>query len=161
MMAGSIADTRWSPVSDSSGFVHLSVHTEYSLVDSVVRVKPLVKAAAERGMPAVAMTDHMNLFAAVKFVSAAESVGVKPILGCDLVVHDPVSDTDNALRLLCANNQGYRNLMQLVSRGYVQGQDRGSPVIRPEWLADHADGLIALSGGHRCLISRAIAAGHG
>ena len=68
MMAGSIADTRWSPVSDSSGFVHLSVHTEYSLVDSVVRVKPLVKAAAERGMPAVAMTDHMNLFAAVKFV---------------------------------------------------------------------------------------------
>ncbi len=161
MMAGSIADTRWSPVSDSSGFVHLSVHTEYSLVDSVVRVKPLVKAAAERGMPAVAMTDHMNLFAAVKFVSAAESVGVKPILGCDLVVHDPVSDTDNALRLLCANNQGYRNLMQLVSRGYVQGQDRGSPVIRPEWLADHADGLIALSGGHRGLISREIAAGHG
>ncbi|MCK5859033.1 MAG: DNA polymerase III subunit alpha [Abyssibacter sp.] len=160
-MAGSIADTRWSPVSDSSGFVHLSVHTEYSLVDSVVRVKPLVKAAAERGMPAVAMTDHMNLFAAVKFVSAAESVGVKPILGCDLVVHDPVSDTDNALRLLCANNQGYRNLMQLVSRGYVQGQDRGSPVIRPEWLADHADGLIALSGGHRGLISREIAAGHG
>jgi DNA polymerase-3 subunit alpha len=161
MMAGSIADTRWSPVSDSSGFVHLSVHTEYSLVDSVVRVKPLVKAAAERGMPAVAMTDHMNLFAAVKFVSAAESVGVKPILGCDLVVHDPVSDTDNALRLLCANNQGYRNLMQLVSRGYVQGQDRGSPVIRPGWLADHADGLIALSGGHRGLISREIAAGHG
>ncbi|WP_370300257.1 DNA polymerase III subunit alpha [Abyssibacter sp.] len=148
-------------MSDSSGFVHLSVHTEYSLVDSVVRVKPLVKAAAERGMPAVAMTDHMNLFAAVKFVSAAESVGVKPILGCDLVVHDPVSDTDNALRLLCANNQGYRNLMQLVSRGYVQGQDRGSPVIRPEWLADHADGLIALSGGHRGLISREIAAGHG
>ena len=81
MMAASFADTRWSSVSDSPGFVHLSVHTEYSLVDSVVRVKSLVKAAAARGMPAVAMTDHMNLFAAVKFVSAAESEGVKPILG--------------------------------------------------------------------------------
>ncbi|WP_348675256.1 DNA polymerase III subunit alpha [uncultured Abyssibacter sp.] len=148
-------------MSDSSGFVHLSVHTEYSLVDSVVRVKPLVKAAAQRGMPAVAMTDHMNLFAAVKFVSAAESAGVKPILGCDLVVHDPVSETDNALRLLCATNNGYRNLMQLVSRGYVHGQERGSPVIHPDWLADHADGLIALSGGHGGLISREIAAGHG
>ena len=161
MMAASFADTRWSSVSDSPGFVHLSVHTEYSLVDSVVRVKSLVKAAAARGMPAVAMTDHMNLFAAVKFVSAAESEGVKPILGCDLVVHDPVSETDNALRLLCASNDGYRNLMQLISRGYVDGQERGSPVIHPDWLADHADGLIALSGGHRGLISREIAAGHG
>ncbi len=129
-------------------FVHLRVHTEYSLVNGTVRVKPLVKRVAEAGMPAVAVTDQCNLFSMVKFYRAAMAAGVKPIVGVDLwVADDDGSATPSRLVLLCKSRAGYLNLTRLVSRTYTEGQHRGIPVLERDWLQDHSDGLIALSGG--------------
>jgi len=129
-------------------FVHLRVHTEYSLVNGTVRVKPLVKRVAETGMPAVAVTDQCNLFSMVKFYRAAMAAGVKPIVGVDLwVADDDGSATPSRLVLLCKSRAGYLNLTRLVSRTYTEGQHRGIPVLERDWLQDHSDGLIALSGG--------------
>ena len=92
-------------------FVHLHLHTEYSLVDGMVRVKPLVKAVAEAGMPAVAVTDQSNLFAMVKFYRAALAAGVKPIIGVDIRVRDPEQPAQPfRLVLLCKNKTGYRHM---------------------------------------------------
>ena len=138
-------------------FIHLRVHTEYSLVDGLVRVKPLVKAAAAAGMPAVAVTDQSNLFAMVKFYKAAQGEGVKPIIGADLWV---ASGQDGApptrLTLLCKDATGYRNLSELISRGYIEGQHRGIPVIERGWLPGHVKGLIALSGGREGDVGQAL-----
>ncbi len=99
-----------------AGFVHLDVHTEYSLVDSVVRVKPLVARVVEAGMPAVAMTDQSNLFALVRFYQAAMAAGIKPIAGVDLWVRNPEDESQpDRLILLVKDTQGYRNLTRLVS----------------------------------------------
>ena len=129
-------------------FVHLSLHTEYSIVDGIVRIKPLAKAVAEAGMPAVAVTDQSNMFALVKFYRACQAAGVKPIVGVDCWVtseDDPTQPTK--LTLLCINNQGYLNLTELVSKGYTEGQHRGIPMLQKSWFAGQTDGLIALSGG--------------
>ena len=129
-----------------SRFVHLSVHTEFSLVDSTVRIKPMVKAVAET-MPAVAVTDRCNLFALVKFYRAAMDVGIKPIVGVDLRVSGAASDgTLTRVLLLVQNQTGYLNLTNLVSQGYQQGQVNGEPVIELDWLFEANEGLIALSG---------------
>ncbi|MAO39526.1 MAG: DNA polymerase III subunit alpha [Pseudohongiella sp.] len=129
-------------------FVHLRVHTEYSIVDGLVRVKPLINTVADAGMPAVAVTDQSNLFAMIKFYSGAMAAGVKPICGCDILVEN----TDNRERpfplvLLVRNLNGYRNLTRLISMSYTQKEGHGDPTIKREWLEAHADGLIALSGG--------------
>src|SRR5690606_1361862 len=129
-------------------FVHLHVHTEYSLVDGIVRVKPLVKAVAAAGMPACAVTDQNNLFALVKFYKAAMAAGIKPIIGADVWVHNAQDPNQpHRLVLLCKDRTGYLNLNQLISRGYIDGQHRGVPVLQKDWLATHSAGLIALSGG--------------
>ena len=131
-------------------FVHLRVHTEFSLVDGLVRVPSLMGAVPEKGMNAVAVTDFCNLFAAVKVYKSAISAGIKPILGCDLPCHDPLKpEQRSSIVLLCQNAAGYRNLTQLVSKAYQEGQYQGQPWIHPGWIEQHADGLIALSGG-RC-----------
>ena len=107
----------------SASFVHLHLHTEYSLSDSVVRVKPLLAAVAEMGMPAVALTDQCNLFAMVKFYRAALARGIKPIIGVDVLLRDIDEPArPSRLTLLCQNQHGYRNLSRLVSRGYLEGQ---------------------------------------
>ena len=138
-------------------FVHLSLHSEYSLVDSVVRVKPMVKAVAAAGMPAVAITDQCNLFAMVKFYRAAIQAGVKPIIGVDAWLENPESNAaPSRLLLLCQDDAGYRNLTQLVSKSYLEGQHGGVPLLRREWLQGHCDGLIALSGGVKGDIGRAL-----
>lgn len=143
-------------------FVHLRLHTEYSLVDGVVRVKPLVSAVAERGMPAVAVTDQSNLFAMVKFYRAAMAHGVKPIIGVDVWLGNEEEPTQpTRMVLLCQNNTGYKNLTQLVSRSYTEGQHRGIPMLQPAWLENHSDGLIALSGGREGDVGRALLAGDG
>src|SRR5690606_24521286 len=132
----------------SSGFVHLHLHSEYSLVDGIVRIPALVKAVAAAGMPAVAITDQGNLFAMVKFYKAAQAAGVKPIVGVDLWVRcDAEGSPPHRLVLLCQNQDGYRNLTRLVSRTYLEGQHRGMPMLDRAWLGGHTDGLIALSGG--------------
>ena len=141
-------------------FVHLSVHSEYSLVDSVVRLPKLVEACAARGQPAVAVADQCNQFGTVKYYTAALKAGVKPILGADFWVDEGGDEPAARLRLLCRNNAGYINLMRLLSRSYVDGQVRGVPVLQPDWIAPHADGLIALSGGFDGSVTRAVRAGH-
>ncbi len=119
----------------SKQFVHLHLHTDYSLVDGLVRVKPLVKAVADAGMPAIAITDQHNLFAAVKLFNAAMQAGVKPILGADLRLKDP-SDAKNSTRfvLLCMNLEGFHNLSRLLSQAYTEGQQLGVPMIEADWL---------------------------
>ncbi|NOX93056.1 MAG: DNA polymerase III subunit alpha, partial [Gammaproteobacteria bacterium] len=144
----------------SFAFVHLRLHTEYSLVDGLVRIKPLAKAVAEKGMPAVAVTDQSNLFAMVKFYRAAMAQGIKPIIGVDIwLASDDEPNQPHRLTLLCQNNDGYRNLTELVSRTYTEGQHRGIPVLQPGWLEGHCEGLIALSGGREGDVGRALLAG--
>ena len=145
------------------GFVHLRVHTEYSLIDSVVRIPALMEAVAGHGMPAVALTDEGNLFGMVKFYRAAQARGLKPLVGADLWIGgpDPV-ERPTRLTLLCRNDAGYRNLSRLVSRGYREGQVRGQPRIHPDWLtASSVDGLIALSGGRHGEIGQALLSAQG
>ncbi|MCZ6881349.1 MAG: DNA polymerase III subunit alpha [Gammaproteobacteria bacterium] len=146
----------------SASFVHLHLHTEYSLSDSVVRVKPLMEAVAKMGMPAVALTDQCNLFAMVKFYRAALARGIKPIIGVDVLLRDIDEPTrPSRLTLLCQNQVGYRNLSRLVSRSFLEGQYRGVPMLDPQWLSrENCDGLIALSGGVEGDIGRALLAGH-
>jgi DNA polymerase-3 subunit alpha len=129
-------------------FVHLRVHTEFSLVDGLVRVKPLMKALPSRGMSAVAITDYCNLFAAVKLFQCAVESGIKPIIGSDLPCHDlHQPERVFSLVLLCMNTQGYKNLTCLISRAYQEGQYQGHPRVQDRWIEEHAAGLIALSGG--------------
>ncbi len=130
-------------------FVHLRLHTEFSLVDSIVRVPELLAATASAGMPAVAVTDQYNLFAMVKFYREALSQGVKPIIGVDLLVAETAERRGSSrLTLLCQNQEGYRNVTRLVTRAYLEGQKNGPPMVERSWLtAESLTGLIALSGG--------------
>ncbi len=113
-----------------ANFVHLRLHTEYSLVDSVVRVDELMAAVAAAGMPAVALTDQSNLFAMVKFYKAAQKHGIKPIVGVDALLNEPGDRAEpSRLVLLCQNLEGYQNLTRLVSRSYLEGQRRGLPQL--------------------------------
>jgi DNA polymerase-3 subunit alpha len=138
-------------------FVHLHVHTEYSLVNGIVRVKPLVKAVKKADMPAVAVTDQCNLFSMVKFYRAALSAGVKPIIGVDVwIANDNQPGQPFPLVLLCQNDVGYRNLTRLVSKSYTDGQHAGIPILERAWLTDATDGLIALSGGAQGDIGQAL-----
>ncbi|MEJ1354305.1 MAG: DNA polymerase III subunit alpha [Candidatus Sedimenticola sp. (ex Thyasira tokunagai)] len=139
-------------------FVHLRVHSEYSMVDGMVRVKPLVARVSELGMPAVAVTDQSNLFSLVKFYKASIGAGVKPISGTDIWIRDPL-DANNPYRLLLLvqNADGYANLTRLVSRSYREGQHLGRAMVDREWLDEESCcGLIALSGGRAGDIGRAL-----
>ena len=138
-------------------FVHLRLHTEFSLTDGLIRVEPpkrkgvegatLASHVARLGMPAVALTDRMNVFAMVKFYKSCESAGLKPIVGCDLwLAERDKGEAPERLTLLVKDQVGYRNLTRLISRGYTDGQTKGTPLIEREWLAESAEGLIALSG---------------
>ncbi len=131
----------------SAEFAHLRLHTEFSLIDSVVRVPELIDAVSAAGMPAVAVTDQSNLFAMVKFYKTALGKGVKPVVGVDLLVKE-VGDRvqPSRITLLCQSQPGYKNATRLVSRAYLEGQQRGIPTIDREWLTrENVDGLIALS----------------
>jgi DNA polymerase-3 subunit alpha len=142
-------------------FVHLHLHSEFSLVDSTLRLKQLVERARELGMPAVAVTDQFNLFALVKFYQAAVAAGIKPIAGADVLVSNP-EDPGHAssLVLLCQNREGYLNLCQLLSKGYQQGQYHGVPYLRRDWISQHSAGLIALSGGREGDVGQALVNRH-
>ena len=143
----------------SQAFVHLRLHTEYSLSDSVVRVPELVAAVAGMGMAAVAVTDEGNLFAMVKFYRAALKAGLKPIVGVDLQVAEAGEPRQPPTRvtLLCQSPAGYRNLTRLVSRAYLEGQERGTARIERGWLSpDALEGLIGLSCATEGDIGRAL-----
>ncbi|MDP8998858.1 MAG: PHP domain-containing protein, partial [Myxococcota bacterium] len=140
-------------------FVHLHVHSQYSLLDGAVRIKDLVKRVAAGGMPAVAVTDHGNMFGAITFYKAAKEAKIRAILGCELdvcargglAVHLPV---------LAASTEGYKNLVRLVSRGHVappaEGRAAGEPMITFDDLASHTKGLIGLTGCMGGLVAQAI-----
>jgi DNA polymerase-3 subunit alpha len=138
-----------------SQFVHLHLHTDYSMLDGACDVERLVQRVKELGMPAVAMTDHGNIFGAVHFVNAAHKAGVKPIVGCELYVckkddHDiertpPEGDTYNHLLVLAENDEGYRNLAKITSEASLRGFYY-KPRVSKTFLAEHSKGLIGLSG---------------
>jgi DNA polymerase-3 subunit alpha len=142
-------------------FVHLRLHTEYSLVDGLIDIKALVKRCAKLGMPAVAVTDQFNMFALVKFYKAAQSTGIKPIAGADLWVYNEADPSSPyPLTLFVQNEAGYRTLTELISRGYRENQHQGVPQIMAGWLEDTNTGLIALSGGRLGQIGRALLSGN-
>jgi DNA polymerase-3 subunit alpha len=148
----------------SGNFVHLHLHTDYSLLDGACDISKLMDRAAEMKMPALAVTDHGNLFGAVKFYDAALKRGLKPIIGCEAYVastnrfdRSPDSDRPNHLVLLCENERGYRNLVKLASAAYTEGYYY-KPRIDKDLLARHADGLIGLSACLRGEVAMALSA---
>jgi DNA polymerase-3 subunit alpha len=138
-----------------SQFVHLHLHTDYSMLDGACDVEKLCHRVKELGMPAVAMTDHGNIFGAVHFVNAAKAAGIKPIVGCELYVckkddhrierTPPDGDTYNHLLVLAENDEGYRNLVTITSEASLHGFYY-KPRVSKQFLAEHAKGLIGLSG---------------
>lgn len=145
------------PVSTQSTdpqFVHLRVHSEYSIVDGIVRIDDLIKSAVKDKQAALAVTDLANLFAMVKFYKSARGKGLKPIAGCDVWITNEIDrDKPSRLLLLVKNRRGYLQLCDLLARAWLENQHRGRAEIRAEWLQetfqhDGEVGLIALSGAH-------------
>ncbi|CAM4298064.1 DNA polymerase III subunit alpha [Bordetella muralis] len=141
-------------------FVHLRVHSEFSVVDGIVRVPDLIKRVAQLGQPAVALTDLSNIFGLIKFYKGARGKGVKPIAGCDVwLTNDDDPDKPFRLLLLVRNHKGYLNLCELLTQSFLTNQGRGRAEIRREWLAGR-EGLIVLSGGRGGDIGHALDAGN-
>jgi DNA polymerase III subunit alpha len=163
----------------ATGFVHLHLHTEYSLIDGTIRLerpdpiqnddkqrhreerfKTLAERAAELKLPAVAVTDLNNLFGMVKFYKSSEAQGIKPVIGADVMLEErKAGEGTDLVTLLVKDERGYRNLVRLVSLAYTQGQQSGAPRLKREWLSGATDGLIALCGA-RSGIGRALLGGH-
>lgn len=140
-----------------SKFVHLRLHTEFSLSDGMLTIDGLIARAADDSMMAVGITDISNLYATIKFYQAAISCGIKPIIGADLTLVNPDKPTERSLvTLLCQTNEGYQNLVKLVSKGFMEGQGHEGPTLTWHWLQTHAEGLIALSGGLHGNIGQAL-----
>ncbi|ENM3964245.1 DNA polymerase III subunit alpha [Vibrio cholerae] len=142
-------------------FIHLRIHSDFSMVDGLSKVPPLVKKVAAMGMPAMALTDFTNLCGLVKFYSTAHNCGVKPIIGADFTLQsEEFGDELTKLTLLAKNNVGYKNLTLLISKAYLRGHVQHQPVIDKTWLVEHAEGLIVLSGGKRGEVGRALLKGN-
>lgn len=139
-------------------FIHLRLHTEYSLQDSVVRIPELLERAAQLRMPALAVTDQNNLFAMVKFYREAMKQGVKPLIGVDILLKAKGERAaPNRMTLLCKDPGGYQNITDLITRAWLEGQEKGVPLISREWLdANSTAGLIALSGFAEGDVGRAL-----
>ncbi|MEF1279031.1 DNA polymerase III subunit alpha [Vibrio fortis] len=142
-------------------FVHLRVHSDFSMVDGLSKVPPLVKKVAEMGMPAMALTDFTNLCGLVKFYGTAHGCGVKPIIGADFLMQSPeFGDELTRLTVLATDNKGYNNLTLLISKAYLRGHVQHHPVIDKEWLIENAEGLIILSGAKEGEIGKALLKGN-
>ena len=145
----------------ADSFVHLHLHSQYSLLDGSIKFDELIERAESHSMPAVAVTDHGNLFGAYEFFEKAKARGVKPIIGCELYVtptlklEKPSDGKNYHLTVLCMNEQGYRNLSRLVTKGYFEGFYR-RPRVDHEMLSEHNEGLIVLSGCMSSELSQAI-----
>ena len=144
-------------MSESPAFIHLKVHSEYSLADGLVRIPELVRKTAELKQPAVALTDLANFYGLIKFYSAAIASGIKPLCGCDLNVCDEEADDRYyPITILIKNNLGYQNLIRIISKSYQEGQLRGKILTRRQWLEEFNAGLIVLSGGRLGSIGQAL-----
>ncbi|WP_026375674.1 DNA polymerase III subunit alpha [Aestuariibacter salexigens] len=129
-------------------FIHLRVHSDFSMLDGLNKVKPIIAKAKQLDMPAIAVTDQMNLCGLVKFYGECHNNGIKPIIGADFWVRsDEAGDQLTRLVLLAQDNQGYKNITLLISKAYQRGHIQNRAVIDRDWLAEHADGVIILSGG--------------
>ena len=131
----------------STRFVHLHLHSEYSLADSTIRIAELVARCAALGQPAAALTDRNNLFALVKFYQAAEAAGIKPIAGADVCVAAD-GEVPSQLTVLCRDYSGYLTLSRLLTQAWMHGQRHDGVVLHPDWLRDGNDGLFVLAGRH-------------
>ena len=142
-------------------FIHLRVHSDFSMVDGLSKVPALVKKVAEMGMPAVALTDFTNLCGLVKFYGSAHSSGVKPIIGADFLMQsEEFGEELTHITVLAADNLGYKNLTLLISKAYLRGHIQHHPVIDKKWLAELSQGLIVLSGGRSGEIGKALLKGN-
>ena len=137
-------------------FVHLHLHSEYSLSDGIIRIEELVERSCEYNFPAVALTDLTNLFGLIKFYRMAREKGIKPIVGCELRLVKEEGNIGAPFVLLVKNKRGYTNLTKLISKAYIEGQDTGDPLVKIDWLSDYSEGLIALSGGQKGHIGQAL-----
>ncbi|HSW25876.1 MAG TPA: PHP domain-containing protein, partial [Burkholderiaceae bacterium] len=143
-------------------FVHLRTHTEYSVIDSTLRVADAVRAARDDAQGALAITDLGNLFGAVKFYKACRAEGIKPIIGVDLWIEPAAGSGDkqaSRLLLLACNAAGYHNLCDLLSRAWTSNVQRAQAWVQWQWLAECAEGLIALSGADAGAVGAALLAG--
>ncbi len=142
-------------------FVHLRVHSEFSVSDGIVRIPDLIKKVVALEQPAVALTDLSNLFGLIKFYKAARAKGIKAIAGCDVWVSN-LADRDKPYRmlLLVRDRTGYHNLCELLTQAFLTNQHRGRGEIMPEWLEVHGAGLVALSGGRQGDVGQALEAGN-
>ncbi len=131
----------------SARFVHLHLHSEYSLADSTVRIPGLVARCVALGQPAVAITDRNNLFALVKFYRAAEKAGIKPIAGADVFIAE-ADEAPSRLTLLCRDHAGYLSLSRLLTRAWMEGQRHDGVMLRPQWLHEANNGLFVIAGRH-------------
>ena len=141
-------------------YVHLHVHSEYSLIDGIIRVDELVDQSVSLGYNSVALTDLTNLFGLIEFYRSARNKGIKPIVGSEINVAKDKDSLSAPLVLLAMNKQGYINLTKLVSKAYVEGQINGEPIVLFSWLEEFSDGIIALSGGVEGHIGNSILAGN-
>ncbi len=142
-------------------FIHLRVHSDFSMCDGLNKVKPIINFAADHNMPAIALTDQTNLCGLVKYYHAAHSAGIKPIIGGDFwLKSDELEDELSRLVIIASNNTGYKNLTELISKAYLRGYIQSRAVIDKHWLIEHAEGLILLSGGREGDVGKALLKGN-
>ena len=142
-------------------FVHLRVHSDFSMCDGLKKVKPIISRAADFGMPAIALTDQTNLCGLVKYYHAAHGAGIKAIIGCDFwVISDELEGELTRLVILSTNNVGYKNLTELISKAYLRGHVKGKAVLDKQWLVEYGHGLILLSGAREGDIGQALLKGN-
>ncbi len=145
--------------SPNNPFAHLRLHTEFSINDGLISIKPLIARLRKLSMPAVAITDLSNMFSLIKFYSAAMKAGIKPVCGCDVVVESDDHSRQTRLVLLVKNQAGYLSLTQLISELYTENPGQSEPIVRKSMLAGRVDGLIALSGAQHSDVGCALLAG--
>ena len=141
-------------------FVHLHLHSEFSLSDGIIRIEELVEKSSDLSFSAVALTDLTNLFGLIKFYRLARKEGIKPIVGSEIKVAKDLDSQAGSLVMLVKNKTGYTNLTRLVSKAYVEGQVSGEPIVKFSWLEEYSEGLIALSGGINGHVGQSILGGN-
>lgn len=156
-----ITTDNFQPYNKDPRFIHLRVHSDYSMCDGLKKVKPLIAQAAKNNMPALALTDQTNLCGLVKYYHAAHGAGIKPIIGCDFwLKSSELGDELSRIVVLTTDNTGYKNLTELISKAYLRGHIQNKAVIDKAWLVEYKQGLILLSGGREGDIGKALLKGN-
>jgi DNA polymerase III subunit alpha len=142
-----------------SHFIHLHCHTEFSLIDGLIRIKELTSTLQQENMPACAVTDVNNLFAVVQFYQQARKAGIKPIIGAEVLLPNDITNQNSSLILLCQDTQGYVHLNELISLAYTEGLHKGVALLHRDWLPGRTGGLLAISNGRLGDVGQALLAG--